>query len=124
MSPSRPTFYRRKGRPRRRQRSRKGLFVGLAALGAILFVLIGGETGWWAVRGQQARVDTLESRIAAVRAETDALKEAAEEVQVPGSERLEKVAREQYLMSRPGERVLHVLDETAPPQPTADGSKP
>ncbi len=109
--PARPTF------------SRRRLLMGVLALGLLTLMVhtVFGEHGYLALRRQQREMDRLQQEITRLEQEN---KRLTEEIESLKSDPLavERVAREQLKMARPGERVITIPD-TPPAQTEPDKSK-
>ena len=109
--PARPTF------------SHRRLLMGVLGLGllALMVHTVFGEHGYLALRRQQGEMDRLQQEIQRLEEEN---KRLAEEIQALKSDprAVERVAREQLKMARPGERVI-TIPENPPAPPDSDKSK-
>ena len=107
--PARPTF------------SRRRLLMGVLTLGLLALVVhtVFGEHGYLALRRQQREMEQLQQQIQRLEEEN---KRLAEEIESLKSDprAVERVAREQLKLARPGERVITIPEN--PPAP-ADSDK-
>ncbi|MCI0402527.1 MAG: cell division protein FtsL [Acidobacteria bacterium] len=99
--------------------------MAVLALGLLALVVhtVFGEHGYLALRRQQQEMDRLQQEVQRLEEENKRL--AAEIESLKSDPRaVERVAREQLKMARPGERVI-TIPETPPTQTEADkGKKP
>jgi cell division protein FtsB len=116
-----PSFLRRRYRETSRRRAQRLLFLLGGAL--LLYALILGDNGLLRTIQTRREVDRLEADLTWLRAHHEQLFRQIEDLERPGGFTLEKVAREQYGLSRSGERVIHVIEPgasvAAPPMPPA-----
>lgn len=93
-------------------------FPALALL-ALYFALFGGEYSVFEVRSARAEAEQLRAELAALRAENDSLRAWADSLETD-SATLERIAREQLGMIRPGEVLYRLVDE---PDSARDGGR-
>ena len=81
----------------------------LAAVGLILVValLVGGEDGFYRLWNRRQELRELEEKVAVLEAENDSLRQILWRLE-NDPEYIEKVAREEYGMSRQGERIYRL----------------
>ena len=91
---------------------RLGLVVVLLAL---FFAVQGGEYSTWDQRTLKRQEREERARIEALEQEVDSLKRVAEAAETDLATQ-ERLAREQYSMVRPGEKVYIILADSLPPQ--------
>ena len=93
---------------RSHRRWKQLLFLALLAGG--LFVLFAGESGYLQVEARRSELKLLQKEIVSLRAQNDSLRTLLELLR-NDSGYLEKVAREEYGMKKPGEEIYRVPDE-------------
>lgn len=108
MPPRRPSPWRR-------------LLLGVIALGllALLVHTVFSEHGYLSLRRQQKEVELLEREIQRLQEENRRLAEEVDKLK-NDPRAIERVAREQLQMARPGEKVIAL----PPPKPPASDSQP
>jgi cell division protein FtsB len=94
-----------------RQRSRRGGFIAVLLLVGLAIVLAG-VFPFRQIIAQERLVENTRAKLDALVAENEALQDQIDAVQSPAE--LERIAREQYGMARPGETVYVVELEGAP----------
>lgn len=82
---------------------------------AVFFALQGGEYSSWDYLVLRRQEGTERTRIAALTAEVDSLRRDAEAAETDLATQ-ERLAREQYSMVRPGEKVYIILGDSLPPK--------
>ena len=82
----------------------------LALLAGWLYVFIAGDGGWLDLRARQQRQQALEAEVARLAAANDSLRTVLERM-ANDPAFLEKVAREQLGMVRPGESLYRIQDD-------------
>jgi cell division protein FtsB len=107
--PARPTF------------SRRRILMGVLGLGllALMVHTVFGEHGYLTLRRQQREMDRLNQEIQRLEEENKRLADEIESLKAD-PRAVERVAREQLKMARPGERVITIPEN--PPAP-ADADK-
>jgi cell division protein FtsB len=95
--------------------------MGVLTLGLLALVVhtVFGEHGYVALRRQQREMDRLQQEIQRLEEENKRLAAEIEALKTD-PQAVERVAREQLKLARPGERVLTIPDNPPPP---ADGEK-
>jgi len=86
--------------------------IGLAllAIAAVIYLFVGGDEGLLEIRRQSRRLEGLQARIARLEAENDSLRQVLRMLE-RDLEYVEKVAREEYGMIKPGERVYRLREK-------------
>ncbi len=102
---------RRKRGPRRRNLT----WLYVAGSLVLLYAMLLGDSGLFRILQTQQDVQALDDRLQWVDAQQVRLEARLDELRQPRSFMLEKVAREEYGMIRPGDRVIHVIDQTDRP---------
>jgi cell division protein FtsB len=92
-----------------RPRKWKLLLALLAVGGALCFSALG-ENGLYRIWQKQQELEALEGQVARLEAENDSLRQVLWRLE-NDLQYVEKVAREEYGMSRPGERVYRLEEE-------------
>jgi cell division protein FtsB len=110
--PARPTF------------SRRRLLMGVLSLGLLALAVhtAFGEHGYLALRRQQREMDRLQQEIQRLEEENQRLAAEIEALKTD-PQAVERVAREQLKLARPGERVL-TIPENPPPTDRDKTRKP
>lgn len=123
--PRENTFWRAPEQLRRPGRTRPWLGLGLAVL-VVAYLLVFGDSGWLAVRAEERAVAELREELARTRDLEAQARARNAELLEPGSEELERIAREQYRMHREGEEVHHLVggQESDAAEPHDGGSPP
>jgi len=87
--------------------------LGLLAAWAYVFVV--GDGGWLDLRRERARLAILESEVARLKTQNDSLRTVLERTEAD-PDFLEKVAREEFGMIKPGEHLYRIrrLDDNEP----------
>ena len=119
----RPTKRPPSPRVRRRRAALVGILLGLGAV-AILFLFVYPTSSFLRQRDDLNRA---RERLEVLRSETTRLDDATKKLQ--GDAEVERIAREQYGLVRPGEQSYVVIPATTttttpPPAPTAPGGLP
>ena len=109
--PARPTF------------SSRRLLMGVLALGllALMVHTVFGDHGYLALRRQQREMDRLQQEIQRLEEENKRLAEEIESLKTD-PQAVERVAREQLKLARPGERVI-TIPQTPPAPSSSDNTK-
>ena len=94
---------------RSHRRWKQLLFLALFAGG--LYVLFAGESGYLQVEARRSELQLLRYEVESLRARNDSLRTLLERLRNDIGY-LEKVAREEYGMKKPGEQVYRIPDET------------
>ena len=94
---------------RSHRRWKQLLFLALFAGG--LYVLFAGESGYLQVEARRTELQLLRYEVESLRAQNDSLRTLLERLRNDIGY-LEKVAREEYGMKKPGEQVYRIPDET------------
>jgi len=118
---TRPAFYRRSTSASGRKGGRTSLLVIAAAALLLLCAVVFGDRGLLALRSERAQVEELRQAVAQEGQALQTLEERIEAFERPGSEALEEVSREEYLMRRPGEQVIHLLEDDPAEREEAPG---
>ena len=84
------------------------LFLALFAGG--VYVLLAGESGYLQVEARRTELQLLQNEVESLRARNDSLRTLLELLR-NDTGYLEKVAREEYGMKRPGEQIYRIPDE-------------
>jgi cell division protein FtsB len=79
----------------------------LLLLGLSAYAVVGGGESIFELRRQERTLAAMEMQVAQLRAENDSLRQVLERLEVD-LEYIEKVAREEYGMIKPGERLYRV----------------
>lgn len=82
----------------------------LLAIAAVIYLFVGGDEGLLAIRRQSRHLEDLQARIARLEAENDSLRQVLQMLE-SDLEYIEKVAREEYGMIKPGERVYRLREQ-------------
>ena len=112
-APARPTALSRR------------LWISLIGLGLLALAVhsVFGEHGYLALRRQRQEMQRLETEIQRLEEENRRLTEEIQALKSdPGA--VERAAREQLKMARPGERVITLPPEPPPPDPQTQQKKP
>lgn len=88
-------------------RSRWRLGLALVVLGAILYLFVGGDEGLLEIRRQSQALSALQARVDQLEAENDSLRQILTMLE-HDRDYIEKVAREEYGMIKPGEKVYRL----------------
>jgi cell division protein FtsB len=96
-------------RPRRRLLGLVWVTVVVGVTGGLVLLLVVPTRAWLEQRSEARET---QERLAALQAANDALEARVAALQTP--EEIERVAREQYNLSRPGEQIYSVLPEGLP----------
>jgi len=104
-------------RSRRRKRERRRNLTWLYVAGGLVlaYAMLLGDSGLIRIWQTRQEVRELRARLAWVDEHQAQLEARLNDLRQPRSFMLEKVARERYGMVRPGDRVIHVIDETEAP---------
>ena len=113
---------RRTGRLATPSRRSFKLLLLLVIVGGGLYLFVAGESGYLRLRAQRAELDLRERQAAALKVENDSLKTAIRLLE-SDLDYLEKVAREEYGMMKPGERVFRISPEGASSREGASSGK-
>jgi len=100
-------------------RLKEVLLAGLLLL-AVYYAVFGGEYSWFELRDARAAVEREELELAELHRQIDSLRAWADSLQID-SVTLERIAREQFGLVRPGE-VLYRFAEPSPEGPTVRDS--
>ena len=84
------------------------MFLALFAGG--VYVLFAGESGYLQVEGRRTELQLLQNEVESLRARNDSLRTQLELLRNDAGY-LEKVAREEYGMKKPGEQIYRIPDE-------------
>ena len=84
------------------------MFLALFAGG--VYVLFAGESGYLQVEGRRTELQLLQNEVESLRARNDSLRTLLELLRKDAGY-LEKVAREEYGMKKPGEQIYRIPDE-------------
>jgi len=90
-------------------RSRWRLGLALLVIGVILYLFVGGEEGLIEIRRQDQAWAELQARVEQLQAENDSLRQILDMLE-HDADYIEKVAREEYGMVKPGEKVYRLQD--------------
>lgn len=104
---------RSRGRLAARTHRRLTLLLMLVVVGAGLYVLVAGESGYLEVRERRAELKRLRGEVQTLRSQNDSL-QTVMRLLAEDLEYLEKVAREEYGMKKPGERVYRLPNFALP----------
>ena len=97
---------------RSHRRWKQLLFLALFAGGVyIVYILVAGESGYLQVEARRTELQLLRNEVDALRAQNDSLRTLLELLRSDIGY-LEKVAREEYGMKKPGEEVYRIPEET------------
>ena len=77
-----------------------------------LYVLIAGESGYLQINDQRVILESLQDDVVALQAQHDSLRNVLNLLE-GNLEYLEKIAREEYGMKKPGERVYRIPESVA-----------
>jgi cell division protein FtsB len=88
-------------------RSRWRLALVLLVLGLILYLFVGGDEGLLEIRRQSQALAALQERVDQLQAENDSLRQVLHMLE-HDVDYIEKVAREEYGMIKPGEKVYRL----------------
>jgi cell division protein FtsB len=94
---------------RSHRRWKQLLFLALFAGG--VYILVAGESGYLQVEARRTELQLLRNEVNALRAQNDSLRTQLELLRSDIGY-LEKVAREEYGMKKPGEEVYRIPEET------------
>ena len=103
--------------PLRRQaeatgKSRWKLVLALLVLGVIAYLFVGGDEGLLEIRRQSQALSVLQAHVAQLQAENDSLRQILTMLE-HDKDYIEKVAREEYGMVKPGEKVYRLQELSA-----------
>lgn len=93
-------------------KSRWRLGVPLLVLGVILYLFVGGDEGLLEIRRQAKVLAVLQERVAQLEAENDSLRQILTMLE-HDKDYIEKVAREEYGMVKPGEKIYRLQELSA-----------
>lgn len=93
-------------------KSRWRLGVPLLVLGVILYLFIGGDEGLLEIRRQAKVLAVLQERVAQLEVENDSLRQILTMLE-HDKDYIEKVAREEYGMVKPGEKIYRLQELSA-----------
>lgn len=88
-------------------KSRWRLGLALLVLGIILYLFVGGDEGLLEIRRQSQALYVLQAHVAQLQAENDSLRQILTMLE-HDKDYIEKVAREEYGMVKPGEKVYRL----------------
>lgn len=90
-------------------KSRRRLALALLVLGVILYLFVGGDEGLLEIRRQSQALSALQARVDRLQAENDSLRQILNMLD-HDKDYIEKVAREEYGMVKPGEKVYRLQE--------------
>ncbi|MCC7261289.1 MAG: septum formation initiator family protein [Candidatus Latescibacteria bacterium] len=93
-------------------KSRWRLVLALLVLGVILYLFVGGDEGLIEIRRQAKVLAVLQARVDQLEAENDSLRQILTMLE-HDKDYIEKVAREEYGMVKPGEKVYRLQELSA-----------
>ncbi len=104
---------------------RRRLWMSLIALGLLALVVhsVFGDHGYLALRRQRQEMQRLETEIQRLEEENRRLTQEIQELK-SDPRAVERAAREQLKMARPGERVITLPQENPPPDSPTPQKKP
>ncbi len=85
------------------------LGLALLVLGVILYLFVGGDEGLIEIRHQSEALALLQARVDRLEAENDSLRQVLNMLE-HDKDYIEKVAREEYGMVKPGEKVYRLQE--------------
>ena len=90
------------------------LSLAVGGLAVAAYLLVAGDSGVWRLSQRRAELERETARVDSLKAETDSLRLVLERLD-GDLEFIEKVAREEYGMVKPGERLYRVVEKPAAP---------
>ena len=89
------------------------LCLAAGVLATAAYLLVAGDSGVWRLSQRRAELERETARVDSLKAETDSLRLVLERLD-GDLEFIEKVAREEYGMVKPGELLYRVVEKPAP----------
>ncbi len=101
---------------------RNGILVLLLICVALIVHNVFSQNGYLASRRQQKELQSLQQKIQQIKTENDQLDHENSALKSDPAA-IERIAREQYGLAKPGEKIYSVPGKTPPPNPPAPSAK-